>query len=538
VLPKRTAIRLVFASMAGALALSVLVGVTLRYGLPGSAVRLDIQLSTLVTNWDGLLAAALFTSGLTLLLWAALTQRWFFERFVGSASPAALGIIRAVVCLALLQHVFYEPLESLALIPSEFRRYHGLGIMGVLDRLPTGLDYLAQSWTALLIFRWGTGVLLVLAMVGWKTRLTLWLAAASYMVFAGLLRQYSYFWHMGLIALTLMLVMIWTPCGDGFSIDRLLRTLRGEVFDANRPSVRFGWCRWFAWTALAVLYTLTGWSKLVNGGLMWWGPENMRSMLLRNALEKNILGLGLPLKLIDMPEVLLAAFGIVTLAGESLFFLVLFSKWARRMLPPLMVMMHVGILLMMDVVFIDALICQLAFINFDWLRHRLRGGHRPSVLASNLPWWGYPVGSWLLVLALTSVWFLGIEAYPFSSMQMFSERNTTGQFEYHRLYMHFGDGSSVRTYLDEVVGALHNTRFRPILKPAFRPSDRERVQRYFDALGRVYNSETGGSPRVVRYEVQKWLWDFRSDRHNPEYGRMIDRAFFEITPLATADSQR
>jgi predicted DCC family thiol-disulfide oxidoreductase YuxK len=612
-----------------------------------------------------LLILLVIAAAATALLWVALTRRWFFDRFVGPATPRTLGIMRTLGCAALLQHVFYEPLESLALIPTEFRTTSRLGVMGVLDRLDL-IDPLVQSSTLLAGLRWTTAGLLVLAMVGWRTRVTLPLGAAFYMVFAGLLRQYSWFWHMGLIPLTLVFGLALTPCGDGFSIDSVLRAYRGENGETGRASKRYGWARWFGWSILAILYTLVGFSKLANGGPMWAHPDNVRGIFLSNALDKNVLGLELPLKMIGVPNAFFLALGVATLVAESTYALVLFSKRARQVLPLIMIGMHLGILLMMDVVFVGAMICQLVFLDFEHLRRRVadavrarRGkvrvlydgwcplcqhtvrvlssldlferleildfrdtdldalgevtGHTLSrseledemtvmaagrvtrgydgyrVLAWALPvawpiawllalppfsavgrplyrwiarrrplrlacdetcrasheapmptsrrvsrmgmWPVYAVASWVVVIGLSVAWSSRTEAYPLSSLQMFSSYNASGSIDYYRVNVHYADGTVARTYLDEAIGALHNTRFRPQLTESFDPERRERVTRYFSAVGNAYNSRRPPS-LAVRYEVQKWSWDFRSDRLNREYGNMLDRVFFDVSPAS------
>lgn len=303
---------------------------------------------------------------LFVLLWLTLRRKSFFERYVGEASASSLGVVRFIVCFALLEHVIYEPLGSLALVPHEFR--HSMGIMRLCYALP-GFESFVHSESALTAFRWITGGLLALAAVGWRTRLTLPLAAACYLLFAGLLRHLTWFWHMGLLPMYVLFAMILLPVGDGFSLDRLRRVARGEVPPGrDERSATYGWAIFACWTVLACAYTAAGWSKVRTGGWHWWDPLNMRQILYANALEKDILGTDWPLAMTTMPDWVFGAQSLPSMAVEMFFFLVLFSVWARRVMPPIMLGMHVGILLLMDVVFADLMICLFAFVNWSWLR--------------------------------------------------------------------------------------------------------------------------------------------------------------------------
>jgi hypothetical protein len=49
-------------------------------------------------------------------------------------------------------------------------------------------------------------------------------------VVLGILIDYSFFWHQNLIPLYLLIVLSFTPCGDGCSTESPLETLVAEPF--------------------------------------------------------------------------------------------------------------------------------------------------------------------------------------------------------------------------------------------------------------------------------------------------------------------
>src|SRR5439155_1268539 len=113
---------------------------------------------------------------------------------------------------------------------------------------------------------------------GWRARATLPLAALGYLIFGGILRHYSAFYHAGLVPLYVLAVLVFTPCVDAWSIDRRRRASRGlPVPEPGRPAAVYGWSRYACWTVVALAYAASGLSKLRNGGLHWWDAANVRA---------------------------------------------------------------------------------------------------------------------------------------------------------------------------------------------------------------------------------------------------------------------
>jgi predicted DCC family thiol-disulfide oxidoreductase YuxK len=318
-------------------------------------------------KWDTIASRCLI--GL-LLFWPVallVSSQAFFRKFVGEATPGSLGAIRMWTCAVLLLMTVLEDFPSIALLPLETRDPKGM--LEYFYRLPIGFDQFVTSEKSLRAFQLLTEVLLVLGVVGWRTRIVIPLGAFCHFVLLGTLIDHSFFWHQNLVLLYVMAVLSFTPCGDGWSVDRLLKIYRGgAVPSANRTAAVYGWSRYACWAMIAFPYLANGLSKLEDGGLFWWNATNMRSMLYGDALKPREFGWALSLHLDSAPDIFFALLGIVALATELSFVIVLFSRVARRTLPIAAMMMHLGIFLLQRILFLDLILLQLVFFDFTQLR--------------------------------------------------------------------------------------------------------------------------------------------------------------------------
>ncbi len=330
-------------------------------------------LSQYLTAWQQLARWGLLVA-FGLWGWAALLvvmrTDTFFRRCVGPATPGTLGAIRMWVCMLLLVNVLGERLFTIAWLPPELRQ--PMGVMTLLHQLPIGLNQFVVSEAGLRVFQGATELFLILGLVGWGTRLVMPLAAICSMVLFGIIREYSFFWHQNLVATYVMFVLSCTPCGDGWSIDRLRRIARDrEVPPADRATAGYGWSRYACWVALVLPYVAAGCSKFRNVGWFWWAPQNMRRILYSDTLNPVQFHWTLSLRLAEAPDALFGLLGFVGVWGEALFVLVLVSRLARRVMPILMAGMHMGIIFLQNIVFLDLILLQAIFFDFTSLRTRL-----------------------------------------------------------------------------------------------------------------------------------------------------------------------
>ena len=171
-----------------------------------------------------------------------------------------------------------------------------------------------------------------------------------------------------------MLVLSFTPCGDGWSVDRLWKIYQGRaVADADRTSPVYGWSRYACWAMIAWPYVANGLSKLQDGGLFWWNPINLRTNLYMDTLKPREYDWALSLHLTHAPDILFSLMGLFTLFSETFFGLVLFSRVARRIFPVAAIMMHIGIFLLQKILFLDLILLQLVFFDFTAIRKAIGG---------------------------------------------------------------------------------------------------------------------------------------------------------------------
>jgi predicted DCC family thiol-disulfide oxidoreductase YuxK len=312
-----------------------------------------------------------------ILIATVVSRPGFFRTYVGEATPGTLGAIRMLTCTALLVTTSWEDLASVALLPPEMR--HGAGMMRTVLALP-GFERFVASGVALGTLQTATELLLFMGAIGCFTRIVIPLSAVAHFVLLGILIDYSFFWHQNLVPLYLLAVLSFTPCDDGWSVDRLWKLWRGRDVPEG-PAPVYGWARYICWVVIALPYAESGLSKLRIGGLSWWSATNMRAMLYVDNLSPREYEWNLSTYLVSAPDGLFTFLGITTVILEVFFFLVLFSRRARWVLPILMLMVHAGIFALQRILFFDLMLLQLAFIDFARLRdavaRRAAAGRRP-----------------------------------------------------------------------------------------------------------------------------------------------------------------
>jgi hypothetical protein len=518
-------------------------------------------------QWSAILYLGIF---FWIGLWAfalVLHSPRFWQRYVGEAPPEALGALRILTCSILLLSTLWEDLPSTAALPRGLAR--SMGVLDILYALPSGFSWVVSNATALTVFQAGTAVLLGLGALGYRTRLTVPLAAGAYLLLGGILRQYAWFYHTGLVPAYVLAFLSCTPCGDGWSLDRLRRVRRGQPVPPSwQPAACYGWARYGCWMLIALPYVAAGLSKLRNGGLWWWEATNFRHILYRSVLSPMQFDFDGALALTRVPDAAVAMLGLLALLGEVLYGLVLFSRLARRVLPLLMVAMHAGILGLQNILFFDLILLQLAFVDLvhqggssspvpnsatapgkprkhpaklaGYLRYAVLWKWR-AWLASSVPETavlhpGSPSATLhyypRLLFGVSSVlllcWLCRLEFYPFTGMQMFSAYNTSGIVTYDKVFAYEASGSVVRAPIEQCLGAMADGRYRRVLAMAWEARHHEVCTRFFQTCGQRWNQLARGEKQIVQFEVQRWEWDFRSRPQDPTHGQMLARRFYPL----------
>src|SRR5262245_7579786 len=195
-------------------------------------------------------------------------------------------------------------LGSFALLLTEYRMNMGLMTLFLSGPLRPIFESFLASETALRLFQRVTEVVLLLGLIGWQTRIVVPLATLLSFVFNGILREYTGFWHQGLVPLYVLGILSFTPCGDGWSVDRLRKLFKGQtVPDSGTPSAVYGWARYVCWTAIALIYSAAGLSKLRASGFQWMSATSMKGLLFEQTLYPRGSNLSLSLHLVSAPDI-------------------------------------------------------------------------------------------------------------------------------------------------------------------------------------------------------------------------------------------
>ena len=452
----------------------------------------------------------------------------FHERFVGEATPRSIALIRILVCTVALAQVVSADLASLAALPAELRSR--MGVLTAFELLPIGFERLLQSHAGLRALQAATAVLLALGAAGLFTRVVLPLALLGTLVIGGILRMYAKYYHHGLVSLYLLAVLSCAPCADALSLDALRRRRAGRPApEPNRAAAAYGWARYACWITIALPYVLAGLTKLVRGGLGWWDPLNLKHHLLWADTRT---GFGLAILLHETaPEWLFGVIGVATIVLELGFVAVLFSRSARWALPPLMALLHVGIVLLQGIWFTENVFLLLAFYDLG-----ARGAAGPARsarvgAAGRVPRVGPQRAlACLAALGLVAVWSLRRDYYPLTYWPMFSARDVSGLVRGVRVLAERASGEVFEPDIGRFVPWSAAVGHREWLRRAFRDDD-WRVGRAFlgflaDALSR---NEPPGR-QVVRLFVEQREWDFVAEPAGPESGAVVARYVYEARP--------
>lgn len=479
----------------------------------------------------------------------------FFKRFVGEATPETLGAIRIVACASLIiTALWVEDMPRSVLFPTAMRS--SFGIMKYFYALP-GFEVFVRSEAWLQGFEWLTVAVLFLGLIGWKTRIMIPLGAICYVLLGGIVRQYLYFYHQGLIPVYVLAVLSLTPCGDGLSIDRLRKVRRGQaVPPSDQLAPIYGWSRYACWVVLALAYVASGSSKLRVSGLEWLSPLNLRGMMYACTLQRcNNYDWDVSLQLgPHLPDAVFLMFGLMGTVGEIFFISVLFSAVARRFMPILMVLLHLGIYVFQNILFLDFILLQLIFVDFTQVRQAIAqkfgGLGRIQSSSTALPITGdegraslpahkalgsirYPIIIATFTLIVSTCWFYQIKFYPLSSLHLFAYSDQSGVVSYNRLYASYESGITDRIYPERIIPAQFVASYRRVTNYCFLTNQR-RVnicQEYLQALGTAHNRQAKPGERIKKIEVQQRRWDFVSSPSDSNHGTVIARYSLDINDV-------
>jgi len=496
---------------------------------PAAIVLAGSLVLLLAAGWlkSGGLKLAISGLGAALLIGALVgifrTLDFSTPRFV-NGTPRQLAWIRVVVCLTALIYTLMEDLPGIASMPAGMR--NNFQFFRVLNSLP-GYSALVSNPYLLGTLQWTTAALLFLGLIGFLTRPTLCLGGLGFFLIQAILRHYTYQYHSGLVLVYLVLVLIWTPCAATWSIDHWLNHKKPKP---GRQSVGFSVYACFA--VMAVVYLISGLSKLRGSGLDWFRGDNIEHKLVQDAMSPIFFDYKwkatIWLVQHHAPEYVFTVIGTVGLIVELGYVTVLFSRTAQIIMPIAALGVHVGIFVFQNLLFPDLLMLQLIFLDVDWVtnfwRRRFRTGDlvANAQVGSNIPPRRLPylpvVGTALMVATFLAAWVWSVEYYPLSSWRMYAYPERKGPFPYLKIVAKLENGSSIIIPTRDFSPALlPNARY--ILAKAFRTTRRSEIFDQFLAsyVQRRNRNLAFGSP-ITSVEVQRWRWDYVVDPNDPRFG--------------------
>jgi Vitamin K-dependent gamma-carboxylase len=171
------------------------------------------------------------------------------------------------------------------------------------------------------------------------------------------------------ISVLALLTLAFSPCGDCWT---LLPSSEPRQADA---ASEYTWPVRLIQVFIVQIYFFSGYSKVFYAGWRWASPSNMRNwMLYFSEADQTRVFHSLGAWIAARPMIC-GFIGVGTLVFELGLFTVLFSKRARLLLIPLVALFHLGILLSMNLMFLN--VPQLlVFADWDgletWIRTRLK----------------------------------------------------------------------------------------------------------------------------------------------------------------------
>jgi predicted DCC family thiol-disulfide oxidoreductase YuxK len=153
------------------------------------------------------------------------------------------------------------------------------------------------------------------------------------------------------------------------------------------------------------------------------------------------------------------------------------------------------------------------------------------------------IAGFCVVMALSFVY--RIEFYPLTAWHLYAKLNSSGVVTYQKVFGHQPSGAIVPVHLEDAIGALRwDGRYRQKLTQCIDGVRDERngvaskkvdiCKKFLTASGFVYNEKSPPDQKITHFEIQEWVWDFRSNPSDPEHGKVTDRIIVEIEPVSTA----
>lgn len=228
---------------------------------------------------------------------------------------------------------------------------------------PSAIGWLQAAWK----------VSLLLSAIGLFTRPAMVVAFALGTYLLGLPHNFGQTQHFDTLVVFASGALALSRAGDAWSIDALIASVTNGTVSATPDRDEYTWPIRFVWVAMALIFFAAGLSKWRHAGLAWIFSDSFSLTLLRQQYHISdgdpLTTWGVVIAHHAWAAHVMAAAAIML---ETLFPLVLFSRWARMVLVPAGLLFLIGIRVLMGPTFEQFMMCYVFWIPWAQVGDRLR----------------------------------------------------------------------------------------------------------------------------------------------------------------------
>jgi hypothetical protein len=273
----------------------------------------------------------------------------------------ALGIVRAGVHGVFLLSILSTSFTNLGHLPVTILRPSG-----VLEILSWRFYDLLVTPEWMMYLKCLMVLSLLMSTAGFLTFISTKSSALLIVFYQGLLRSFGHFNHDEMIGVYFLVVLAFTPCGDGFAIDRLIGVTRRRA-----PGFIYGYPILLMQILMAWVYFSSALIKLRTRGLSYLSADTLPVLAITNSLGNlHDTQFQIAFWLPQFRAFLSFAIGLV-IVWELLFPL---AVWWRRSRPWILgggILFHLSTLFTMNIFFPHQLAMYLVFVDWPTVAARL-----------------------------------------------------------------------------------------------------------------------------------------------------------------------
>jgi len=295
--------------------------------------------------------------------WADHKAVTWFSRFC-DGSALSLGVARSIVHGTFLTATLVTSFSALAQLPVTILRPTGL-----MKLLPWSFYDQLLTPSGILVFKGLMFASLLLSTFGLFTSVSTKLSLVLVVFYQGLVRSFGHFNHDEMLAVYLLVVLAFVPCGDQFSLDHWAKRKQPD-----KPNIAYGYPVLLMQLLMAWVYFSSALVKLRVAGLKYLSPDNFPVLAIIHSLDNlHDTSFRYAFWLPQVREYLPIVVGLVLL-WELIFPLAVFSRRARWWILGFGVLFHLATLFLMNIFFPYQLAMYLIFVDWDrlgaWINRR------------------------------------------------------------------------------------------------------------------------------------------------------------------------